>query len=164
MLFNHQVKYTFADIQKQTNIPEAELTRHLLSLAHPNVKVLRKNPNNKSMGPDHQFLYNTKYENPMYRVRIPLMSAKIATPGSSDKALSAGVLEARKNLVEASVVRIMKSRKTLNHNNLVAEVLKQLSSRFSVEPAFIKKRIESLIEREYMERDKEDRRLYHYLA
>jgi hypothetical protein len=29
---------------------------------------------------------------------------------------------------------------------------------------FIKKRIESLIEREYLARDKDDARLYHYLA
>jgi len=166
MLFNHANKLTFAEVQKLTGVPEAELTRHLLSLAHPDVKILRKNPNNKSMAPDHQFMYNTKYESNLYRVKVPLLSAKVTASslGSDDKSVSAGVLEARKNLVEASVVRIMKSRKTLNHNNLIAEVLKQLSSRFSIEPAFIKKRIESLIEREYMERDKEDRRLYHYLA
>eukprot|EP00455_Lapot_gusevi_P049188 TRINITY_DN692_c0_g1_i13.p1 TRINITY_DN692_c0_g1~~TRINITY_DN692_c0_g1_i13.p1 ORF type:complete len:108 (+),score=18.96 TRINITY_DN692_c0_g1_i13:212-535(+) len=66
--------------------------------------------------------------------------------------------------VEAAVVRIMKARKTLEHNQLVVEVSKQLSARFPVEPTFIKKRIESLIEREYLERDKNDRRLYHYLA
>jgi cullin 3 len=166
MLFNHANKLTFAEIQKLTNIGEAELTRHLLSLAHPDVKILRKNPNNKSMAPDHQFMYNMKYESNLYRVKIPLLSAKVSSSGAGkdEKGVSAGVLEARKNLVEASVVRIMKSRKTLNHNNLIAEVLKQLSSRFSIEPAFIKKRIESLIDREYMERDKEDRRLYHYLA
>jgi len=58
----------------------------------------------------------------------------------------------------------MKARKTLDHNNLIAEVVKQLSARFAVEPAFIKKRIESLIEREYIARDKDNRRLYHYLA
>lgn len=166
MLFNQATKLTFADIQKLTNIPEQELTRHLLSLAHPNVKLLRKNPNNKTMAPDHQFMFNSKYENNLYRVKVPLLSAKAVSdaPGEKEAAVSAGVLEARKNLVEASVVRIMKARKTLDHNNLVAEVLRQLSARFNVEPGFIKKRIESLIEREYMERDKEDRRLYHYLA
>jgi len=76
----------------------------------------------------------------------------------------AGVLEARKNRVEAALVRVMKARKTLDHNNLLAEVVKQLSARFAVEPAFIKKRIDSLIEREYIQRDKDNRRLYHYLA
>ena len=31
-------------------------------------------------------------------------------------------------------------------------------------PQFIKRRVESLIEREYMQRDKEDARVYQYVA
>jgi cullin 3 len=58
----------------------------------------------------------------------------------------------------------MKSRRSFEHNLLISEVVKQLSSRFPSEPSFIKKRIEALIEREYIERDKENRKLYHYLA
>jgi cullin 3 len=52
----------------------------------------------------------------------------------------------------------------LDHNSVVAEVSRQLSSRFVPNPTVIKKRIESLIEREFLERDKEDRKLYKYLA
>ena len=70
----------------------------------------------------------------------------------------------RKNMIEASIVRIMKSRRTLDHANLVAEVTKQLGSRFKPTTQNIKKRIESLLEREYLERDKDDRRIYSYLA
>lgn len=62
-------------------------------------------------------------------------------------------------MVEATVVRIMKSRRTLPHNDLIAEVTKQLANRFSAQPAFIKRRIESLIEREYVERLQSDRRV-----
>jgi hypothetical protein len=62
MLYNSANIYTVADIQKATNIPEAELHRHLLSLAHPKVQILKKNPNNRSMASDHKFLYNMKYE------------------------------------------------------------------------------------------------------
>lgn len=58
----------------------------------------------------------------------------------------------------------MKARKTMEHNNLIAEVTKQLSARFVPNPIIIKKRIESLIEREYLERSKNDRKVYNYLA
>ena len=58
----------------------------------------------------------------------------------------------------------MKTRRTLDHNTLVAEVTKQLSSKFVPSPQHIKKRIESLIEREYLERQREDRKVYNYLA
>ena len=70
----------------------------------------------------------------------------------------------RYHLVEAAIVRIMKARKMLRHNELIAEVTRQLSSRFVPSPQFIKKRNESLIEREYLERDRTDHRLYNYLA
>lgn len=74
------------------------------------------------------------------------------------------VEEDRKPQIEAAIVRIMKSRRVLDHNNIVAEVTKQLQSRFLPNPVVIKKRIESLIEREFLERDKTDRKLYRYLA
>ena len=38
--------------------------------------------------------------------------------------------------------RIMKSRKQLNHNQLVTEVVEQLNKRFQPSPLIIKKRIE----------------------
>jgi len=163
MMYNHADKYSYAEILKSTAIPDEELQRHLLSLAHPKVQVLRKVPNTKTIEKEHMFHYNTKYISKLFKIKIPLLSAKSAAVAKKAE-VPAGVLEARKNRVEAAVVRVMKSRKTLDHNNLIAEVVKQLSARFAVEPAFIKKRIESLIEREYLDRDKEDRRLYHYRA
>jgi cullin 3 len=47
---------------------------------------------------------------------------------------------------------------------LVLQVTRQLSPRFIPNPTLIKKRIESLIEREFLERDANDRKLYRYLA
>merc|ERR1711988_407081 len=72
--------------------------------------------------------------------------------------------EDRKPQIEAAIVRVMKSRKEMEHNALIAEVTGQLTSRFLPHPNVIKKRIESLIEREFLERDKDNWRRYKYLA
>lgn len=52
--------------------------------------------------------------------------------------------------IEAAIVRIMKSRKEMEHSNLISETTTILASRFMPHPVAIKKRIESLIEREYV--------------
>lgn len=57
----------------------------------------------------------------------------------------------------------MKDRKRMTHNDLINEVTRQLASRFQPDPLNIKKRIENLIEREYLERC-EDRKSYNYLV
>jgi len=44
------------------------------------------------------------------------------------------VEEDRLHQVEAAIVRVMKSRKSLQHNELVAEVTRQLTFRFSPNP------------------------------
>lgn len=64
--------------------------------------------------------------------------------------------------IDAAVVRIMKGRKQLSHPLLISELLAQL--RFPAKPSDLKKRIESLIERDYLSRDKDDANLYHYVA
>ena len=73
------------------------------------------------------------------------------------------VAEDRSIAVEAAIVRIMKSRRKLGHNELIQEVLTALSH-FQPNPAQIKQKIEQLIERDYLERDPDDRTLYRYLA
>jgi len=160
LLFNDVDQLTAKEIQDRTKISDEELPRQLISLAHPKIHILKKTPNTKAVEPDHMFTFNDDFTSNLFRVKVPLMVLKASVAEEPSPA----VLEARKNWVEAAIVRIMKSRKTINHNNLITEVVKQLSSKFAVEMTFIKKRIESLIEREYMERDKNDRRLYHYLA
>jgi cullin 3 len=47
---------------------------------------------------------------------------------------------------------VSRQRKELAHQQLVLETLSQLAAQFKPEVNMIKKRIESLIEREYLER------------
>ncbi|CAF0962912.1 unnamed protein product [Adineta steineri] len=71
--------------------------------------------------------------------------------------------EKRKMLIEAAIVRTIKARKQLDNNSLIKEIIPQLTSRFQPEIPMIKKCIELLIKKEYLERDPKDKSLYTYL-
>lgn len=164
MLFNEADTFSLDAIRQATQIHEPELRRHLLSLCTPKHRILNKASKGKGIAADDTFTFNAEYTSKLRRVKVPLISARDNDGGDQSSAIPAPVEEDRRHLVEATVVRIMKARKNLSHNELVAETTRQLSHRFVPPPQFIRKRIESLIEREYLERDASDRRLYKYLA
>jgi cullin 1 len=58
----------------------------------------------------------------------------------------------------------MKSRKVLPHQQLVLEVVQQLTKMFKPDFKIIKKRIEDLISRDYLERDKDNPNVFKYMA
>jgi cullin 3 len=163
MLFNECDVMTWKQIKDETGIEEDELERYVLAMAHPKVRLLLKRPNSKDLADDHKFKFNTKFTDKRVRVQIGVLEAKQKKKSSGEE-MPKQIMEARKNRVEAAIVRIMKARKTLSHANLVAEVVRQISVRFHPDPHFIKQRISSLIERDYLARDDDDRRLYKYLA
>ncbi|XP_010495750.1 PREDICTED: cullin-4 [Camelina sativa] len=72
------------------------------------------------------------------------------------------VFQDRQYQIDAAIVRIMKTRKVLSHTLLITELFQQL--KFPIKPADLKKRIESLIDREYLEREKSNPQIYNYLA
>lgn len=93
-----------------------------------------------------------------------MVSANRAETEKERKDTSEKVDETRAHQIEAAVVRIMKQRKVLSHAELVSEVISQLKGRFNPDVAMIKKRIESLMEREYLARIDGERHTYKYLV
>jgi cullin 3 len=184
LLFNQTDTLTLGQIRTQTHIPDQELRRHLISLCTPKNRILKKASKGRGItSDDDKFTFNKEYTSKLKRVRIPLVketsianegggtgtqeggaASASAAPAVIDGSVPVAVEEDRRHLVEAAIVRIMKARKALNHNDLIAEVTKQLSIRFTPPPQFIKKRIESLIEREYLERSEKEHRVYNYVA
>lgn len=164
MQFNDADGLSYREIEQAVEIPRAELKRCLQSLACAKGKnVLRKEPMSKDVSENDNFFFNEKFSSKFYKVKIGMVAAQKESEPEKQETRQR-VEEDRKPQIEAAIVRIMKARRVLDHNNIVAEVTKQLQSRFLPNPIVIKKRIESLIEREFLERDKEDRKLYRYLA
>lgn len=165
ILYNERDIYTYEELAQKTQIPEKDLTRALMSLAmgKQNQRILIKNPKTKEIEPNHQFTINDTFTSKLYRVKIQAITCR----GESEPELKetrSKVEEDRKHEIEAAIVRIMKARKQMSHSNLVTEVTEQLRTRFMPSPMIIKKRIEALIEREYLERNDTDRKSYKYVA
>lgn len=101
-----------------------------------------------------------KYTNKLYRVKINSIQFKESI--EEIQKTHEEVFRERQYQVDAVIVRIMKIRKQLSHNQLMSEVMSQL--KFPARASDLKSRIESLIERDYLERDKEQNAIYNYLA
>ncbi|XP_075988961.1 cullin 2 isoform X2 [Anticarsia gemmatalis] len=70
----------------------------------------------------------------------------------------------RKMYLQAAIVRIMKQRKVLRHTELIQEVVSQARGSFAPSVAMIKKCIEALIDKQYLERAPAALDTYSYLA
>ncbi|QRV89833.1 cullin family [Ceratobasidium sp. AG-Ba] len=158
----YQASSMLVEIQKATGIPDQELQRHLQSLACAKYKILRKHPATRNVSPSDTFSFNYDFTAPLQRIKIQTVASKAETT-EERRETEEKVEEERKLQTEACIVRVMKDRKHMSHNDLISEVTKQLSNRFHPIPAAIKKRIEALIEKEYLERG-EDKKSYNYLA
>lgn len=154
---------SYQDLLSTTSIPESELMRNLQSLACAKYKILAKEPKSRDVKVTDSFSINSTFSSPQIRIKIATIANKVETD-TERKETYERIEETRKHQTEACIVRTMKARKTMDFNNLIAEVTMQLNSKFSPDPMMIKSRIEALIEREYLERDENDRKLYRYLA
>lgn len=158
LLFNDAVELTYTEVQERVNLQDDDTIRLLHSLSCAKYKLLAKEPVGKTINKADKFKFNNKFTDRMRRIKIPL------PPMDEKKKVIDDVDQDRKYTIDAAIVRIMKSRKVLQHPQLVMEVVQQLSRMFKPDFKLIKKRIEDLISREYLERDKDNPQMFKYMA
>ncbi|XP_028804231.1 cullin-1 isoform X1 [Neltuma alba] len=158
LLFNSADRLSYSEIMTQLNLTHEDLVRLLHSLSCAKYKILAKEPSTKTISPNDSFEFNSKFTDRMRRIKIPL------PPVDERKKVVEDVDKDRRYAIDAAIVRIMKSRKILGHQQLVLECVEQLSRMFKPDVKAIKKRIEDLITRDYLERDKDNSNTYRYLA
>ncbi|KAK0673793.1 Cullin family-domain-containing protein [Cercophora samala] len=162
MLFNDvpdDTPLSYSQISQATSLTGAELDRTLQSLACGKSRVLSKAPKGRDVSPTDTFTVNRGFTDPKFRVKINQIQLKETK--EENKETHEKVARDRQLETQAAIVRIMKSRKTMGHAQLVAEVINQTKARGAVDPGEIKANIEKLIDKDYIEREEGN---YVYLA
>ncbi|CAA7015680.1 unnamed protein product [Microthlaspi erraticum] len=147
LLFNNTERLTYHEIVEQLNLSHEDVVRLLHSLSCAKYKILKKEPMSKTISRTDVFEFNSNFTDRMRRIKVSL------PPMDERKKVLEDVDKDRRYAIDAAVVRIMKSRKVLPHQQLVSECVALLSKMFKPDIRMIKKQIEDLISRDYLERN-----------
>ncbi|KAE8147835.1 Cullin [Aspergillus avenaceus] len=148
LLFNETDTLNYEDIQKSTSLAPEILEPNLGILLK--AKVLTINQEGSKPGPGTSYSLNYNFKNKKIKVNLNIQIKSEQKVESDDTHKT--VEEDRKLLLQSAIVRIMKSRKKMKHVQLVQEVIQQVKSRFPPKIPDIKKNIEALMEKDYIER------------
>ncbi|XP_067863761.1 cullin-2 isoform X3 [Heptranchias perlo] len=160
LAFNNSEIVSYKELQDSTQMNEKELTKTIKSLL--DVKMINHDSNKEDVDLDSVFSLNMGFSSKRTKFKITTSMQK-DTPQEMEQTRSA-VDEDRKMYLQAAIVRIMKARKVLRHNALIQEVISQSRARFNPSISMIKKCIEVLIDKQYIERSQTSADEYSYVA
>src|SRR5690606_9531293 len=114
---------TFEEIEADTGIDDKdELKRNILSLLKH--KILIKDPRTKTIESSDTFKINNDFKSKLYRITVNKIQMKETT--KENVKTVEDVIVDRQYQIDASIVRIMKSRNVLSHSELIKEIYNQL--------------------------------------
>ena len=105
-----------------------------------------------------RFLLNEAFRSNQFRLNLPI--PLIEEEGKQTK--KGKVVQDRAHTIDATIIKKMKTYKRMDHNELITEVITALSM-FQPQLAFVKQRIERLIQDEFLARDAENKSIIVYL-
>ena len=160
LLFNRMPVLTIGQIHETTKLTDKTIKAHLINFFNPKNRLLGKQSKGKNLEDTDEFSINLEFACSTLRVNV--IPKKVKKEEGQEKVDDKAVEQERKNVVDCVIVRIAKSRRTIKHQELLTEVMRQVTH-FKPQPTLIKEQVESLIQREYLKRDENDRTLYIYI-
>ncbi|KAG6918745.1 hypothetical protein DXG01_011936 [Tephrocybe rancida] len=153
--YNNNDTMSLTELATATSIPNDLLIQILAILVKAKILI-----NDET----EQYDLNPNFKSKKIRVNLNL-PIKAETKAETKDVLKT-VDEDRSYVIQATVVRIMKARKTMKHQPLIQEVISQISMRFAPKIPDIKKvwSIDSLLEKEYIERVENTKDTFAYVA
>ncbi|CAK7198718.1 ubiquitin ligase (cullin) of SCF [Sporothrix eucalyptigena] len=150
LMFNDKDKHTYEEIASATQLNIEFLDPSLAIIVKAKVLLM----DGDKLGPGRTFSLNYDFRNK--KIRINLNVGMKSEQRQEEAETNKNIEEDRKLLLQSAIVRIMKARKRMKHNQLVSETIAQIKGRFLPKVADIKKCIEILLDKEYLERLDDD--------
>ncbi|XP_035735673.1 cullin-2-like [Vespa mandarinia] len=159
LLFEHCDSIQCKEAAASLHLSHDQLMKHAASLVDS--KILKKSTEG-DLEEDTVLTLNFDYHNKRTKFRVTVALQRDTLHDT--EATHRSVDDDRKLYLQAAIVRIMKSRKLLRHNQLLQEVLGQSKVTFAPSIGMIKKCIEALIDKQYIERTPNSADEYSYVA
>jgi len=133
MLFNQKDSYRVSELVEQTKL-KSDLVSQLLQI-FLKARILKTDAKEALNDSSVVSLFEN-YNNKKLRLNlnIPLKVEQKQEQEQNDKTINDG----RKYIIQAAIVRIMKTRRKLNYQEILSEVLSQLSNKFKPSIPMIK--------------------------
>ncbi|EFA82957.1 cullin [Heterostelium album PN500] len=124
--FNNADELTFTQIKELTGIEEETLKKNIKPLTSSKTRILNRKSKtkSKSIESDDLFSFNNDFTQKLVRIKVNAIQSQETV--EENKKTNDGVIQDRHQNIDAAVVRIMKARKSLTHNLLIAELIQQL--------------------------------------
>ncbi|KAJ1964640.1 hypothetical protein IWQ62_002877 [Dispira parvispora] len=151
---------TVSNLLEATQLTWQELNHALGGLT--TVGLLKGPPTNAEFSKTTMIHLNSEYSSRRQKVKIPM--ASLPDNSSEVETDTKTIQEDRRLYLQSVMVRIMKTRKRLTHAELVQDVVRAAKARFQPSVPLIKKCIEHLLGKEYIERDIHNRDVYLYVV
>jgi cullin 1 len=148
LLFNDSETVTYDEMVESTALNKETLDPSLSVFIK--AKVLIAEPADAKPESGTSYKLNTGFKNKKMKINL-----NITIKGEQKQEIEdthKTIEEDRKLLMQSAIVRIMKSRKKMKHQQLVSETIQQIKNRFMPRVPDIKKCIDILLEKEYLER------------
>jgi cullin-4 len=125
LLFNKKLKIPFTELLQVTNLNEKDLIRLLSSLTIAPYNLIINESGDCTIKRGDKFKYNQDFACASTKLKIP--AAQLEQAIEEQKGVEEKVFQNRQHQVDATIVRIMKSKKTCSHNDLIQEIIVQLN-------------------------------------